>query len=296
MFSKTLRYIIFNYILLVSIFAGCSPDAETIEPIPGTIYETPISISYPVPPIELCLVSEIPGMMRLIGYSGSDFLTGTVEVSNYEWVPKTERSDSKVTLVQRAKTKVIGSQDPKNQWKLRIGDKKPFRLEIYNEQAEGHWNLSGLPITDLYTELGTAKNAFTFDEINPTIMQKCELHCGIGDVVVEGILNAACQNMVIEAREGNLRLRFSGKGILQDLKVSIHTGTGVVNIALLQEIPARITITSRDKIILGEGIIKLDSTDRRNTYQTVSYRSTSDKTIDIFISGGSGIIYLNSSP
>jgi len=101
--------------------------------------------------------------------------------------------------------------------------------------------------------MGTAKNAFTFDEVNPDIMQKCEFVCGTGDVIAEGILNAACRNMVIKAGQGNLTLRFGGKEILQDLNVMIQAGTGTINVNVSQDIPVRITVTGRNQVILGDG-------------------------------------------
>jgi hypothetical protein len=147
--------------------------------------------------VELSLFSELPGMIRLIGYSGSDFVTGTVLVSNHDLMPKIEENSNKVNLIQMCKTKIVDSQNLTNLWKLRVSDNQPFHLDIHNEQSEGHWNFSGLPITDLNADLGVAKNAFTFDEANPTVMRKLEFVCGTGEVVAEGILNAACQNMVI---------------------------------------------------------------------------------------------------
>jgi hypothetical protein len=282
--------------LFIVVFTGCSPVTETIETMPGTTYETPVTIVYPEAPVELGIVSELPGMIRVIGYSGSDFVTGTVEVSNRDWIPETEKVGSRVNLIQTTKIKLPNSQNVTNLWKLRVGDSQPFQLEIRNGQAEGHWNFSGLPITALYAELGTAKNAFTFDELNPTIMQRCELLCGTGEVVIEGILNAACQNMFIEAGGGSLTLRFGGKEVLQDLNVTIHADVETINITLLPDIPAHIIVTGKGQVILGEGVIKLDGGDINNVYETASYRGTYGKTIRISISGGSGIIYLNPSP
>jgi hypothetical protein len=293
MCSRTLRFIISSFILLIAVLTGCSPTAETIEPMPATTYETPVTIVYPEAPVELGIISELPGMIRLIGYSGSDFVTGTVEVSNHDLIPETERNGSKVNLTQTAKVKLADSQHLTNLWKLRVSDNEPFQLEIRNGQAEGHWNFSGLPITDLYAELGTAKNVFTFDELNPTIMKKCELLCGNGEVVVEGILNAACQKMVIQAGGGSLTLRFGGKEVLQDLKVTIQADVGTINITLLPDIPARIIVIGRGQVILGDGVIKLDGGDINNVYETASYQGARNKTIEISISDGSGTIYLN---
>jgi hypothetical protein len=211
-------------------------------------------------------------------------------------MPKIEESSDKVSITQTSKTKVTARQDIANLWKLRVSDNQPFRLNIHNGQSEGHWNFSGLPITDLYADLGAGKNAFTFDETNPNVMQKWEFFCGTGDVIAEGILNAACRNMIIEAGKGNLTLRFGGKEILQDLNVMIQAGMGTINISVSPDMPARITVTGRNQVILGDGMMKLDIAGNNNIYETSSYRDVQDKIIKINISGGSGTICLNPPP
>ncbi len=296
MFFRITGLIIPSFILSGVVLTACSPTTVEIEPTQATIYEIPVTVAYPEAPVELNLVSELPGMMRLIGYSGGEFVTGTVQVSNRDWIPNIEKSGSKVNLVQTAKTKVSDSQELTNLWKLRVSDNEPFSLVIRNGQAEGHWNLSGLPITNLYAELGTTKNAFTFDELNPTVMQKCELHCGTGDVVAEGILNAACQNMVIEAGKGNLTLRFGGKEILQDLNVIIKAGGETISVSVLPDIPTSITVGGGNQVIVGDDIFRTDGSSSGSSYTTASYRDTLSKTVHISISSGSCTVYLNPPP
>lgn len=293
---RAIRFALSTILIIVSLgFAGCTSSIEKTSPMLPTTFEVPIKVLYPDALAELRIISDLPGMIRLIGYSGSDFVLGSVEVSNSEWAPKIENSIGKVSLIQTASKHITHIQDSTNLWKMRVSDSKPFRLQIQNSQAEGHWNFSGLPITDLYAELGAAKNAFTCDETNPIDMQKCELHCGTGDVVIEGILNTLCQNMIIQAGTGNLTLRFGGKEIFQSLKASIHATTGVINITLSSEIPARIIISSEGKVMWGEGIIKSDES-RNDNFETTSYHSVAGNKIEISISGGSGLIYLNSPP
>ncbi len=295
MFFKTLRYIIPGLMLLIVVFTACSSESETKELAAAIIIEVPIAIPCPESPVKLELVSDIPGMIRLIGYSGSDFVTGTVEVNNRDWIPEVEKSTGKVRLVQTAQIIPSDTNNLTNLWKLRVSDNEPFRFEIRNRQAEGHWNFSGLPITDLVAEMGDAKNAFTFDEPNPIVMKKCEFHCGAGDVSAEGILNAVCQNLLVQAGTGALTLRFTGKEILQNLQVSINAGTGAINLSVSPEIPARIIITSEGSVIAGEGFIKSGETGNK-MYETAGYLKAPGKTIEILISGDSGIIYLNPPP
>ena len=102
--------------------------------------------------------------------------------------------------------------------------------------------------------------------------------------------------MVIKAGQGNLTLRFGGKEILQDLNVMIQAATGTINVNVSQDIPVRITVTGRNQVILGDGLMKLKVAGNSNIYETASYHDVQDKTIKITISGGSGTIYLNPPP
>lgn len=287
---RIFQYFIPWLILLVVASVGCSTTIRMTELLLTETHTVPVNITHPHSPPRLSLISELPGMLRLIGYSGGDFVTGTVEVSNDDCIPSIEKEHNSVNVVQRATTKLKDNQLLTNLWKLRVSDNRPFQLGIHNKNAEGHWNFSGLPIVDLYAELGTDKNAFTFDEVNPTNMQNCKLTCGTGDVTIEGILNAVCQNMVIQAGEGNLTLRFTGKELKQNLQVNIEANAGTINITIPQEIPARITATGDSKIIQGDNIIKVGD----NTYETTSYHGFQGKNIEVLVAGSPGTIYLNS--
>jgi hypothetical protein len=296
MFSKTPRIIISIILPVVVLVTGCSPAAEVTEQEPAATYTIPVSAAYPETAPELSIISSLPGMIRLVGCSDSEFVTGTIEISDKRWSPEIEKNDSKITLAQRVILKAVDTRDLTNLWKLRVSDNQPFRLEIQNARAEGHWNFSGLPITSLFAESGTTKNAFTFDEINPAVMQLCDIHCGDGDVIVEGILNAVCENMAVQAGTGSLTLRFGGKTLVKSLKVLIDAGTGVININIPPDVPAHVTIDGNSMVIPGSNITKLIGSGSTSIYQTESYQTTDGNTLEITISGGSGILYLNPPP
>jgi hypothetical protein len=268
---------------------GCSAVVDTVIPTPAI---STLTISYPEQEPELSLESDLPGMIRVIGDSGANFVTGTVEVSDSRWLPVSKTSGGKVTLAQTVKTQPYDAQNFTNLWKLRISDAHPFRLTIKNLQAEGHWNFSGLPITELTADCGTTKNAFTFDEPNPATFARWELNCGAGVVIAEGLLNSACRDMSIRGGAGSLTLRFNGKEILQAMKVTIDSGTGEIYINEPPEIPARVEITGTSRVFWSAGFIKpLDS---ENIYLTEGYTGTPVKSIHISISGNSSTVYLNS--
>lgn len=190
MLSRITKAVIIIPAVVVLVSTGCSSGNHFTTPAVTVSYKVPVSIEYPteIPP-HLILQSVLPGMIRMIGYDSSDFVSGTIEISNPDLAPVTESRGNTVSLVQAAGTDIKNPVDISNLWKLRVSDKTAFALEIHNLMAEGHWNLSGLPITKLYVELGTAKNAFTFDQANPAEMQRAEFQGNTGPVVIEGILN-----------------------------------------------------------------------------------------------------------
>ncbi len=231
-------------------------------------------------------------MMRLIGDSSRDFVTGTIEVTDRGWAPVATASGHTVSLVQECITSPDNLIEITNLWKLRVSDKAAFSLEIHNPQAEGHWNLSGLPITGLYAALGTVKNAFTFDQTNPVVMQRAEFQANSGPLVIEGILNAACREMVVRGGAGELTIRFGGK-LSVSCRASVQTGAGPVKISVSPDTPARIVITGSHVVATEEGLIRQGIDSDREIFETAAYQANPDKVLEIEINGTPTQVFLN---
>ena len=299
MFFRNKRSILAVLASAILVCGACGAEtAGTIEPGAS---ETTLSVVYPASGAALRIDTDLPGMLRLVGAGGSDFVSGTVQYSNSSWQPSVKTNAGSVDMVQSGRITSTASPDFQNLWKLRVGDSQPFSLNIHNGQAEGHWNFSGLPITSLHAELGAAKNAFTFDEPNPTTMQSCELRCGKGEVVVESIPYASCRSMVVEAGEGSLTLRFGSKQMLQGMTIAVRCGSGPVSIALAPQIPARVTVSGNGqpgRTTWGDGLQKTAGTVTTASYQTASYQTSSysgaqGKTVEIEVTGGTGTVSLS---
>jgi hypothetical protein len=301
MFSKIKQIICFSLCLPVILIAACAPIAVTTSSVSSatttaTIFNLPISAAFPDSPAQLKIDSDLPGMIRVIGSSGAEFVIGTVQLSNQDWMPVIGYSNHETAIAQTTKTRVTINDASANLWKLRVSDSQPFSLIIRNMAAEGHWNFSGLPITSLAAEMGKARNAYTFDEVNPGTMQNCHFVCGDGEVIAEGILNAVCKEMVIEAGKGPLTLRFGGKELLQEMKVNITSGSGAVSISISPDIPARITVSGKNQISIGEGWLLQSSSGSSRVYQTPVFKNTIGKAIDISISNSASPVFLNPPP
>lgn len=255
-----------------------------------------LSVPYQASGAALGVTTDLPGMLRLVGADGGEFVSGTVQCSNGNWQPAVKTSSVAVDIVQSAKVASTESPDFQNLWKLRVSDSRPFGLRIHNGQAEGHWNFSGLRITALYAELGAAKNAFTFDEPNPVAMESCELHCGKGEVVVEGIPYASCRSMVVVGGDGSVTLRFGTKEMLRGMDIKIQCGSGPVSIVMAPQTPARVVINGSGQsgqITWTDGLQRVSATGTKTTCETALYSAAQDMKVDIEINGGTGSISLS---
>lgn len=280
-------------VLLMAITAGCSKNNR--EPISATgNYSSPIKIGYPEGSPELGIISRMPGMLRLAADDGEDFVNGVIEVDKEEWFPTTRVEGARVSLIQEAK-KIGNNEEPDNTWKLKASDRRPFILKIENGEAEGHWNLSGMPITELYANLGAAKNAFTFDEVNPQIMERCEIKCGAGETIIEGILNAACESMTIAAGGGDLTMRFRGMTTIANPQTKILPGDGKITLSTPESIPLRFTVAGRNQVIPNGNIIIVPGESGTMVYETPSCGITGAKAIEVEIGSGDANIYLDST-
>jgi hypothetical protein len=274
--------------LTLSCQADPNPTASQV------LSEKQLSIAYPAQSATLKLDCRAPGMLRLIGYGGEQFVSGSVQYNREILAPVVNLSQNMVTIAQNK----IGDSDPNdssliNLWKLKVSDQKAFALDISNLSAEGHWNLSGLPVTSMTLQAGQSKNALTTDQPNPTKMNDFRLNCSTGEMIVEGILNSNCQNLRIAGGSGSLTLRFNGKYGGTDLKVSIDGGTGLVRLALPVDIPSRLT-SSPVQTVNYSAEFRTIKTGSQSQYFNYQDNADIQPSIDIILSGNKSQIWLES--
>jgi hypothetical protein len=287
-------------VLMIFLLAGLNACQNVITPQVNNTgpYEFPLEIVYPENNAPcLRLSSELPGMLRLIGCNSEKFVTGMIQYSESEFIPVIETIGNGVHISQN--TDIVkgdeSSPDYLNLWKMRVSDNKPFDLLINNLKAEGHWNFSGLPIKNLVVKAGTGKNAFTTDELNPVSMEKFNVTCSTGEVVVEGIMNAVIKNMQIDMEAGVLTLRFNGRNTRNKMDVVVRGGNGIIRVAIPEEISSTVQFTGGGNIIAGDGFRRVEA-GSRDTYVNRAPGELEDTQISIKISSNSGPVYLESIP
>jgi hypothetical protein len=279
MFRKTKVFII-----LFALFAICGCSMQNTLPTPEI---RSVSAAFPEgSAASLEIESDVPGMIRVIGASSDNIVSGTISYNVSGWRPKLVQNGSKVSLVQPRNSKQA-SAGYTTLWNLRLGDAKPFDLIVKTDLNEGHWNLSGLPITGLFVTAGAGKNGYTFDDPNPVIMKTFNLTAGTGDITVEGLLDFNCPVMKIKAGHGTATIRFTGDGLSRDVQVSIEGGSGSMVVYLSSNTRARIHVDKLDKIVPVVGLKQ-----EGNDFQTAEYSPGHSPELEISIKSGSGRIEL----
>ena len=152
-----------------------------------------------------------------------------------------------------------------------------------------------MPITELYADLGAAKNAFTFDQVNPQVMQQCEIKCGAGETIIEGILNAACESMTNCRGGGDLTMRFRVVTTTATPQIRILPGEGKITLSTPESIPLRFTVAGRNQVIPNGNIVIVPGESGTMVYETPSCSNTGAKVIEVEIGSGDANIYLEST-
>jgi hypothetical protein len=80
------------------------------------------------------------------------------------------------------------------------------------------------------------------------------------------------------------------------MKVNITSGSGAVSISISPDIPARITVSGKNQISIGEGWLLQSSSGSSRVYQTPVFKNTIGKAIDISISNSASPVFLNPPP
>jgi hypothetical protein len=290
--SLIITGIITGMLLTVS---GCQNEAMPEVRANGS-YEIPVDITHPGDSAVLSLTSTLPGMMRLIGCDAESFVTGTIQYSEPEFSPQIGEAGCRVYIKQKSSIKEGNEANPDylNLWKLKVSDARPLGLWIDNALAEGHWNFSGLPIRSLKVKAGAGKNAFTIDEGNPEIMQRFDLVCGTGEVIIEGLMNAACEQMNIEMGVGELTLRFNGENRGSKMDINIKGGKGVIRIVSPDKVLSTVQCMGGGEIITA-GKFRKVTEGQGKVYTTRPQGGVEEIQINIKILANSGPVYLESS-
>ena len=246
-----------------------------------------VELEYPESDVPLLDLS-IPVSGKLEVRPGEEKLVdGTILYDIPEWKPFISVGSDRVQVKQDERWLHTHWDNPKNDWDLNLGTVKPFQFKVRTGVCRSNMSLGGVPLTKFTMNTGVGTCNIWFDKENPETMQLLRVQSGVGQTVVQDILNANPREVKVSGGVGEVRLGFTGKKPQQDIHARIEGGVGGFEISISEDVPAIIRVNGLTGVDL-RGKIR---TTRRNfgsgVYETESY-SEGGPALDIRVSLGIG--------
>ena len=255
-----------------------------------------ISIPYPeAPSAVLEIVIGAMGRVRVGGGAREGFVEGMIEYDVPEWEPVVQTSGETVRIVQaeRWEEKRWLLHDFVNRWDLRLGDGKPFRFRIKTGVARGDWDLGRLPLTDFRVDTGVSENKISFGGPNPETMENFKLSTGVGDLKLEGLLDANFRRMGLSGGVGDVTLRFTGEKLGRDTAVKMEGGVGSFKVIVDDGVPARATVRGLTNVSAYGGFSRRRGQIFGGEYTNRAYEETQGPRLEFDITMGVGSVTLD---
>jgi hypothetical protein len=254
-----------------------------------------IEIPYPdAPSVALEIAIGAAGRVHVGGGSEEGFVEGRIEYDVPEWKPRVHVSGGTVRIAQAERWEERWPlHDFVNRWDLRLGDGKPFRLRVKTGVTTGDWGLGGLPITDLRFDTGVSRNRISFDGPNPETMEGFKLGAGVGDVELEGLLDANFRRMEVSGGVGDVTLGFNGMELRQDSTVKVEGGVGSFKIIVDEGVPARATVKGLTSVVALGGFRRRRGRIFGGEYANQAYEGARGSRLEFDITVGVGSVTLD---
>jgi hypothetical protein len=251
-----------------------------------------ISAEYPVTDsARLEIVSGVAHSIE-VRPGAEKFVEGAVEYEIPEWKPWIDSQGDTVHIEQQQSYLPMLRHDSFNRWRLKIGNAKPFSLSVRSGIGRGTWSLGGLPITSLRIETGAGENRFSFMSINPQVMNDLEVRAGVGEIRLEGLLDANFGEMRVSGAVGSIHLDFSGEKLRRDCIIHLEGGVGGVTIEMPENTPARVRIRGLTGVRSLGTFRRTGGTFVDSEYQTEAYNSGASPRIEFTLDMGVGGVTL----
>lgn len=231
-----------------------------------------------------------------VGPGAGKFVEGTIEYDIPEWRPWITTTGGTVRIEQRQEPLTYIHTNPFNRWNLKVGDAKPFDLDVRAGVGRATWNLGGLPITTILLETGAGVNRVSFKKRNPSVMRNLEVQAGAGELSIEGLLDANMEQMKVRGAVGSIDLNFSGEKLQRDAHVNVSSGVGAVTVAIREGVPARASIRGLSGVRAWGSFYRSGGGFGDSEYRTEAYNTASGPKIELTLDLGVGGVTLSTAP
>ena len=255
-----------------------------------------VDVDYPgSEPERLVMVVGASSMEIGPGTESLKFVEGTIEYDTPEWKPYVSTVGNTVRIEQTQDLHTYLHYPPLNRWNLKIGDAKPFSMEISAGVGRANLSLGKLPITDLFIETGAGDNRISFKGPNPSPMKHLEARAGAGELSLSGLLNANFEKVRIKGAVGSIDLDFTGEKLLRNAHVYVGSGVGGVTVTMREGIPARARIRGLTGVRSYGGFFRSGGGFGDSEYQTEAYMGATGPKIELELDLGVGGVTLRTS-
>lgn len=273
----------------------CPKCGAALRQGPGETTTEPINIGYPE--------AENPGLeisVAVAGYikaepGGDKLIEGTIEYSIPEWRPETTKTRDTVAVRQLERNGWRALDNPVNDWNIKLGTARPYRLMVKAGVGRGTWSLGGIPLTGLDVDTGVSQSQIGFDAPNPQTMQVMRIQTGVGETKLTGLLNAGFREMRLSGGVGEVKMEFTGSKPRQDAHVKIDGGVGAFDIKIDESIPAVFYVSGLTGVTTRGGIVKMRGGFGRGEYATEAYERESGPALMFDIGLGIGGVTLSTT-
>jgi hypothetical protein len=271
-----------------------TPVGETIRAIQVETLDVP----YPEgDSARLEIVVRSAGRVNVSGGASEKFVEGTVEFDDIELAPVVRLQGDRVRITQEERFVVRVRSNPVNRWDLKLGDGKPFSMDVKCGVSMGDWDLGGLPLTDLILQAGVSNNSVGFDSPNSEELGLLKFSAGAGDLDISGLLNANFNRMKVEGGVGEVRLGFTGKSLDRDARVDIGGGVGSFRITVDETVPTRVSVEGLASVSAHGGFLQIRSRGfpLGGVYTNDAYEASQDPSLRLDIRMGVGSVSLDTT-
>jgi hypothetical protein len=238
----------------------CSSCGTPVGEVIRAIQVETLEVPYPEgDSARLEIVVRSAGRVNVSGGASEKFVEGTVEYDDSELAPVVRIQGDRVRITQEEKFVVRIRSNPVNRWDLKLGDERPFSMDVKCGVSMGDWDLGGLPLTDLILQAGVSNNSVGFDSPNPEALRLLKFSAGAGDLDISGLLNANFDRMKVEGGVGEVRLGFTGKSLDRDARVDIGGGVGSFRITVGETVPTRVSVEGLASVSAHGGFLQTRS-------------------------------------
>jgi len=271
-----------------------TPVGETLQAIRVESLDVP----YPEgDSARLEIVVRSAGRINVSRGAPGKFVEGTVEYDDSELAPVVRIQGDRVRIVQEERFVVRVRSNPVNRWDLKLGDGKPFAMDVRCGVSMGDWDLGGLPLTDLSLHAGVSNNSLSFEAPNPEALSLLKLSAGAGDLDAGGLLNANFDRMKVEGGVGEVRLGFTGKSLDRDARVDIAGGVGSFRVTVDETVPTRVSVEGLASVSAHGGFLQTRSRGfpLGGVYTNDAYEESKEPSLRIDIRMGVGSVSLDTT-